>query len=307
MQSLVNPNSYDVEVIGRIADVPLPNIASSAVLAELSIGAFNPQRTDERVTEAVHTAEHAARSSGKYVKRLYADTKQFVQIKTLEMRARHVHRKMTMPWSDGGQRLLITSLLPEYVTGITEIEQQFWGVVTDIQENYDAIMRYVQYRMGNTFDATLYPSADNLPKYFKFHHARVPVPEVNDFDKVASSAQQIMRDEFAKHLEHIRNGIVEEVRENTKKVLQKMSERLDFSGENGDKKTFKNTLVDNVRDWHEKMGQFNNVVKLPDIDTLYGQVGGILADSNPEVLRVNADVRRSVKSRVDAILTKMDW
>lgn len=292
--------------VEKLNDLPLPSISSSAVLAELSISAYNPQRTDTRVTEAVHAAENAASSSGKYIKRLYADTKQFVQIKTLEMRARHFHKRMTMPWSDSGQRLLITPFIPQYVTGITEIEQQFWDVVKDIQENYDAILRHVQYRMGNTFDLSLYPTAESLPRQFRFHHARVPVPDTNDFDKVTSSAVAVMREEFEKHLRHIRGGIVDEMRDNTRKVLQKISERLDYDG-GDDKKLFKNTLIENARDWHKQVGAFNDVVKLPELGEMHRDMAHVLDGANPEVLRANSMLRREVKTKVDAILSKMDW
>ena len=287
-------------------DLPLPSLASGGVLAELSIGAYNPQRKDTRVTDAVHSAEGASSDSGQYVKRLFPGVKQFGEIKTLEMRARHLHKKKTVPFSDAGQRYLITLAMPSYVEGITGIEMQFWDVVQSIEDNYDAILREVAHRLGQTFDVSMYPSRERVKYQFKFHHARVPVPEANGFDKVGGDAVRIMREEFTKHMQHVQRGIVEEVTSNTRKVLQKMSERLNYDGEE-EKKVFKNTLVTNVRDWHTHMEQYNEVLQIEEVSTLTRQVSGVLEMANPEVLRQSSAVRKEVKQKVDAILRTMDW
>ena len=290
--------------IDEINKLPLPSMASGGVLAELSIGAYNPQRKDSRVTDNVHAAEGASSDSGQYVKRLFPGVRQFGEIKTIEMRARHLHKKKTVPFAE--QRYLVTPVMPVWIAGITGLERQFWDVVQDIEVNYDPILRDVAGRAGNTFDASLYPSRTEIARMFKFHYALVPVPEINGFDKVAGAAQQMMRDEFAKHMQHVQDSIVEEMTTNTRKVLTKMSERLDYD-EGDTKKTFKNTLVTNVQDWHSHMQQYNEVLKIDVVSSLTNQVGNVLTMANPEVLRQSSDVRRGVKQQVDAILKSMDW
>lgn len=290
--------------IDEINKLPLPSMASGGVLAELSIGAYNPQRKDSRVTDNVHAAEGASSDSGQYVKRLFPGVRQFGEIKTIEMRARHLHKKKTVPFAE--QRYLVTPVMPVWIAGITGLKRQFLDVVQDIEANYDPILRDVAGRAGNTFDASLYPSRTEIARMFKFHYALVPVPEINGFDKVAGAAQQMMRDEFAKHMQHVQDGIVEEMTTNTRKVLTKMSERLDYD-EGDTKKTFKNTLVTNVQDWHSHMQQYNEVLKIDVVSSLTNQVGNVLTMANPEVLRQSSDVRRGVKQQVDAILKSMDW
>jgi len=299
--------SDNSDELGMVLDsLPLPSISASAVLAELSIGSYNPQRKDHRVTDTVNTVEGASSDTGQYTKRLFPGIKLFTQVKTLEMRARAVHRELTMPWSDNGQRILVTPIIPEYVFGISAVRNDFWATVLDIQNNYDAIMLEVQHKMGALFDPSLYPSRLDIVKQFKFHEARVPVPETNDFDRIAGSAQAVMREEFERHLRHVREGIVVEMTTNTRKVLEKMSERLDYEG-GDDKKGFKNTLVTNVSDWHDKLGKFNEVVKLPEMEKMHRQIGDVLDNITPEVLRVSSEVRGDVKRKVDSILKTLDW
>ena len=292
--------------IDHLNDLPLPSLSSGGLLAELSIGAYNPQRKDSRITDEVHNAEGASSDSGQYVKRLFPGVKQFGEIKTLEMRARHAHKKLTVPFSDAGQRYLITPAMPKYVETITGLKQQFWEVVEEIRDNYDSILQDVERRHGGTFDSSQYPSKDYITRMFKFHHALVPVPEMNGFDKVGGDAVRILREEFAKHLQHVQSGIVEELETNTRKVLIKMSERLDYD-DREDKKIFKDTLVTNVRDWHTHMAQYNEVLNIDTVSTLTRQVGHVLEMANPEVLRHSSEVRREVKTKVDAILKSMDW
>jgi hypothetical protein len=301
--NMTDTNSMNLD---HLNDIPLPSLSSGGVLAELSIGAYNPQRKDSRITDEVHNAEGASSDSGQYVKRLFPGVKQFGEIKTLEMRARHAHKKLTVPFSDAGQRYLITPVIPKYVETITGLKQQFRGVVEEIRDNYDYILADVQQRHGGTFDIRQYPSKDGIARMFKFHHALVPVPEANGFDKVGGDAVRIMREEFTKHLQHVQQGIVEELETNTRKVLVKMSERLDYD-DREDKKIFKDTLVTNVRDWHTHMAQYNEVLNIDTVSSLTRQVGHVLEMANPEVLRHSSDVRREVKTKVDAILASMDW
>jgi len=293
--------------IQDIQDIPLPSIGSAAVLAELSIGAWNPTRLDRRVTAEVHAHEGVSSEGGKYVKSLFPGVPQFGRIKALELRARAVHKDHTMAWGDSGQRLLVTGLIPEYETALGVVEQEFWAQVQDIEGNYPTILQHCQAKLGATFDLSLYPKQQHVAQQFKFRAARVPVPEVGDFRcKMGEDAVRIMKEEFKKHLRNIQETIVQDVRTSTKDVLQKMSDRLAFDGED-DKKIFRNSLVTNVTDWTARMGAFNDAVKSDEIGALQHRVEAVMAVVNPELLRVNADVRKEVKGKVDAILSSMQW
>jgi len=283
--------------------IDVPSMASGGVLAELSIGAWNPQRLDRTVTNEVHVSKGTTAEAGKWMKPLFPGVPQFTQIKTVEMRARAYHRLNTVAFGDRGQ-YLVTPLIPEYVAGITMIEQEFWGVVESIQQDFPRIMLAAQTRLGPTFDLSQYPVQEDVPKQFRFHHVRIPCPQVNDYDRIAGIGIAVMREEFERHMTYIQKGMVDDFAAGTKKVLAAMSERLDFGGDE-DKKTFRNSLVDNVRDWSGRMEKFNAALNLPEVAVMHRDVGTVLELANPEVLRGSAEVRKQVKSRVDSILSKM--
>ena len=283
--------------------IDVPSMASGGVLAELSIGAWNPQRLDRTVTDEVHVSKGTTAEAGKWMKPLFPGVPQFTQIKTIEMRARAYHRLNTVSFGDRGQ-YLVTPLIPEYVAGITMIEQEFWGVVESIQQDYPRIMLAAQTRLATTFDLSQYPTQEDVPKQFRFHHVRIPCPQVNDYDRIAGIGIAVMREEFERHMTHIQKGMVDDFAAGTRKVLAAMSERLDFGGEE-DKKTFRNSLVDNVREWGGRMEKFNAALNLPEVAVMHQDVSTVLELANPEVLRGSAEVRKQVKSRVDSILSKM--
>ena len=283
--------------------IDVPSMASGGVLAELSIGAWNPQRLDRTVTDEVHVSKGTTAEAGKWMKPLFPGVPQFTQIKTIEMRARAYHRLNTVSFGDRGQ-YLVTPLIPEYVAGITMIEQEFWGVVESIQQDYPRIMLAAQTRLAATFDLSQYPTQEDVPKQFRFHHVRIPCPQVNDYDRIAGIGIAVMREEFERHMTHIQKGMVDDFAAGTRKVLAAMSERLDFGGEE-DKKTFRNSLVDNVREWGGRMEKFNAALNLPEVAVMHQDVSTVLELANPEVLRGSAEVRKQVKSRVDSILSKM--
>jgi hypothetical protein len=287
-----------------IDSIPLPTVSSQAVLAELSIGAWNPTRIDREITDEIHAVKNVQSSDGgKYTKLLFPGVPQFAKCKAIEIRARAFHKRMTMPFSDAGQRLLVTRMIPEYVTGITEIEQDFWGQVQDIQTHYASILAHCQSALQGTFDPQQYPTADQIPTQFKFRHARIPVPQANDFDRIASDAQGIMREEFEKHMAIVERDIIHDIAVTSRDVLTKMSERL--AGD--DKKIFRDSLVTNVKEWADRLGKFNGVVQSADVTRLHGQINDVLVQANPDALRENDELRRDVKGKVDAILSSMNW
>lgn len=293
-----------IEMSAQMAGLEVPSMASGGVLAELSIGAWNPQRLDRTVTDEVHVSKGTTAEAGKWMKPLFPGVPQFTQIKTLEMRARAYHRQNTVSFGDSGQRWLVTPLIPDYVAGITMVEQEFWGVVESIQQDYPRIMLAAQTRLAATFDLSQYPIQEDVPKQFRFHHVRIPCPQANDYDRIAGVGNAVMREEFERHMQHVQKGMVDDFAAGTRKVLVAMSERLDFGGDE-DKKTFRNSLVDNVRDWSGRMEKFNAALNLPEVAVMHRDVSTVLELANPEVLRGSAEVRRQVKSRVDGILSKM--
>lgn len=284
--------------------IDIPSMSSGGLLAELSIGAWNPQRLDRTVTDEVHVSKGTTAEAGKWMKPLFPGVPQFTQIKTIEMRARAYHRQNTVSFGDSGQRWLVTPLIPDYVAGITMVEQEFWRVVESIQQDYPRIMLAAQTRLAGTFDLSQYPIQEDVPKQFRFHHVRIPCPQVNDYDRIAGIGNAVMREEFERHMAHIQQGMVDDFAAGTRKVLAAMSERLDFGGDE-DKKTFRNSLVDNVRDWSGRMEKFNAALNLPEVEAMHRDVSTVLELANPEVLRGSAEVRKQVKSRVDSILSKM--
>ena len=48
----------------------------------------------------------------------------------------HIHYKLTMPWSDLGQRLLATAMLPDYQLLMSEAEVEFWRLVKEFMKVY---------------------------------------------------------------------------------------------------------------------------------------------------------------------------
>jgi hypothetical protein len=86
--------------------IDVPSMASGGVLAELSIGAWNPQRLDRTVTDEVHVSKGTTAEAGKWMKPLFPGVPQFTQIKTIEMRARAYHRLNTVSFGDRGQYLV---------------------------------------------------------------------------------------------------------------------------------------------------------------------------------------------------------
>ena len=90
------------------------NIASSAMLVELSIRSWTARKLDKRVSSEVDTAKGTKTRVINANKNLLAGTGVLDTIVKYAANARAWHNAQTLPWSDNGSRLLPVSNFVNY-------------------------------------------------------------------------------------------------------------------------------------------------------------------------------------------------
>ena len=281
-------------------------ISNSSVLVELNISVWTANKLDRGATAKVTADNNATSSAAKVHKNLMEGTHLRNDIAALATAARAWHLARTLPWSDGGQRMLPTSLFLDYKQELNNYHARFDQMVDDFVQHYPALVQTAQNYLGTLFDPSDYPSADEVRSKFGFRLTFSPVPEAGDFRLDVSSAELTelatqYEDSFTRRLADAMRDPWERLR----KTLVAMTEKLTDTGSD-EKRRYHDSLVDNIKDMCGLLTHLN-VTRDQKLEDARREVESMLADTSIDLIRESAMVRAETKSKVDAILKQFDW
>lgn len=282
------------------------SISSSAVLVALNISCWPATKLDREITDQVTTNANANARAGRFMKDLFAGTS---LRKDIEKKAAHIrayHLKMTLPWADKGDRLLTTALFMEYKQWLNREEREFNQLCDNFYAAYPQLLIDAPAQLGTMYRADDYPTLDEVKGRFAFRYKITPLPDSGDFrldvpmEELASLRSEYERDYTARLEEAMR-----EPWERLHKLLQATSDKLtEVEGE--EKKRYHETLITNAQELCGLLTKLN-VTQDPKLEEARRQLELTMLGADIEAVRESPEVRSSIKSKVDDILSKFDW
>ena len=118
-------------------------------------------------------------------------------------------------------------------------------------------------------------------------------------------AQEELRKQYATHYANQYQSAMGDVWERTYDALKKMSERLDYT-DSDNKKIFRDSLVDNVRDMLGLLSKFN-ITGDQRMENMRVRLEDAMLGVSPDALRDDDSFRLETKTKVDAIINSMNW
>ena len=295
------PNSYST-----LAPAPsVPSIASSAMLVDLSISHWTGRKKDKRASADVTDQNNADKGVASVNKKLLGDCAELDAILKFVGNLRNqIHYSMTMPWSDTGMRLVPTSAYFKYHQRMTEARAEFERLVEIFLAAYDWAISQAQARLGALFNRDEYPTIDELRRKFAFRLSYIPLPDAGDFRvDIGNDAMQQVQSHYQEYYQRQLTNAMNDVWHRTYKALSAMSERLDYAGAD-DKKTFRNSLVDNVLEMVDLL-DVCNVTGDTQMTALRNKLDNALAGITPEALREDDHLRAETKRTVDEVIAAL--
>jgi hypothetical protein len=288
--------------------VSAPSIASSAMFAELSIGNWTARKLDKAATKQTTDANGASADAGAFHKKLLSSPELDAVQKHIAYSRQTVHYRLTMPWSDLGLRLLPTAMFADYYKEITAAETEFWRLVHDFLQAYTWSQAQAQARLGNLFSSDDYPSVEIVAAKFRFRHSQTPIPDAGDFRlDIGAQAQAALQQQYSDFYTEQVNNAMGDVWQRTYDTLARVSERLDYTGgDSKDKKIFRDSLVENVREMLGLLTKFN-VTDDQRMENMRVRLEDAMLGVSADALREDDSFRADTKTKVDAILKSMNW
>lgn len=282
-------------------------IETSAMLVELSISCWTARKLDKRVSQEVDATNGTRSRAGNYNKNLLAGTQKLDNIVRFAANARAWHNANTLPWSDNGLRLLpVENFLP-YKQRLGDWEQEYNTLVQDFLTSYPSLVDAAAFQLGNLFDRTEYPEADDIAGKFRFRYMFSPVPTAGDWRiSVGQQARDELEVQCNNAIQERVQGAMKEAWSRLHECLSKVSERLEDSNEKGERKVFRDSLVENA---HELIDMLKvlNVTKDPELERARTMMAQTFSGLDAKDLRDSDATRRGIKIEVDSILSKFNF
>lgn len=270
-----------------------------SMLVELTIRQWTARKHDKKVSQEVDQG-HGAKNAGRYNKQLIAkDALEPIAKKAAAIRAFHYTR--TLPWGNNGQRLLPAKFFMDYRNELIKHRDEFSRLVDTFMGGYPLLVNDARIRLGSLYDPAEYPPASEVRRSFGVEFDIFPVPTAGDFRVEVANEE---RAEIAAQIE----AATQERQANATKacyvrvrdVLQRMKQQC-VAG----KTRITDSLVEDARDLTGMLDDLN-IAGDPELTRLNAEIRrDLLVDVDD--LRRSPKTRQAVGDRASQLLESMNW
>jgi hypothetical protein len=275
-------------------------IGSNAMLVDLNISMWTGRKMDKKVSEEIDATKSTKARAGNYHKKLLAGSDKLEKVQKIATAVRTWNYQQTLPWSDGGSRLLPMKSFFDYKATLGNYEAQYTQAVDDFLVEYPQLVSSSAFTLGDLFDRGEYPDVEELRNKFRFKYVFCPVPDAGDFRiDVEEQAKNELQQQYKDYYNEKLNSAMKDAWDRLHETLTHLSERMDYSDEN--KKKFWDSTITNATDLCGLLTSLN-ITNDPKLESARQQLERALSGVVASDIRESEAVRSSVKSKVDQIL-----
>ena len=277
-------------------------LSRKAVLVAVNISQWTARKLDRKVTDETNERYHAADDAGRFNKLLIA-ADHLEEMTKLVSQARALHYSMTHPWADKGPRILPNKLFSKFSDEFRVLKRDFHAAADRFAAVYPALIEERKSKLNGMFNEADYPPAQEIRSKFKLDLQVLPFPDVDDFrsdlddDTVAEIKAQLTTTTA-----NVLNNAVKTTVERIVKHVGHMATKLaEFDPEDRTKNTFRDSLVENVRELAELLPALN-ITDDPKLNEIAVRIKRELCVEDAKDLRDNDLAREAVAKSADEIV-----
>lgn len=276
-------------------------IGSNAMLVDLNISMWTGRKMDKKVSEEIDVSKSTKARAGNYNKKLLAGSDKLEKVQKIATAVRTWNYQHTLPWSDGGSRLLPMKSFFDYKATLGNYEQQYNDAVEDFLTEYPQLVSSSAFTLGALFDRGEYPDVEDLRSKFRFKYVFCPVPDAGDFRiDVEEQAKNELQQQYKEYYDGKLADAMKDAWDRLHETLTHLSDRMDYTDEN--KKKFWDSTITNASDLCGLLTSLN-VTNDPKLEDMRKKLEKALNGVDASDIRESEAIRTSVKSKVDDILS----
>ena len=156
-------------------------LADKAMLVAIHVSLWGARKFDRQVSDEVAQSHEASSKAGRYNKHLLAEAEKLEELRTLAGQVRLWFYKITLPWSDDGNRLLPSASYFEFTKQFSEFKVAFEQLVREFIDAYPGYRENARPILGGLHRDSDYPEIEELLAKFDLRMEILPVPCGEDF------------------------------------------------------------------------------------------------------------------------------
>jgi hypothetical protein len=259
------------------------------------------RKMDKKVSEEIDVSKSTKARAGNYNKKLLAGSDKLEKVQKIATAVRTWNYQHTLPWSDGGSRLLPMKSFFDYKATLGNYEQQYNDAVEDFLTEYPQLVSSSAFTLGALFDRGEYPDVEDLRSKFRFKYVFCPVPDAGDFRiDVEEQAKNELQQQYKEYYDGKLADAMKDAWDRLHETLTHLSDRMDYTDEN--KKKFWDSTITNASDLCGLLTSLN-VTNDPKLEDMRKKLEKALNGVDASDIRESEAIRTSVKSKVDDILS----
>lgn len=281
-------------------------IANSSMLVNITMSVWTGRKLDKQVSAEVDVAKSTKTRAGNYHKNLFAGVDELAAVGRVSGKIRNWFHEQTMPWSDGGDRLLTMANFKDFKGQLKVSDAEFKDTVRIFCVKYPTLISAQAFTMGGLFDRSEYPDVDDIANKFDLRYTFSPVPEVGDWRVDANAEDKKELDEqYQKSYNDRISSTTRDLWDRLHGVLTHMADRLADNTE-GERKIFRDSLLEAPVKLCELLTKLN-VTNDPKLEAARKSLESAICNLDIKDLRESQGARLEVRTQVDDILKRFDF
>ena len=290
-------------------------IQNASMLIDLNISTWTGRKLDKKVSEEIDEAKGTKVKAGNYNKQLLAGAKKLEEVQKIVGQIRLWHYEQTLPWSDGGSRLLPMKNFFDYKNTLSMLEQKFNDAVLDFLKEYPQLVSNSAFALGALFAREEYPDVSDIERKFKFRYAFMPLPEVGDFrvdcgehvkKELESQYEEFYNNKLKDAMTDIWTRLHETLAHMSDKLADAETPRVTKKGDAIRTKIFRDSMIENATELCGLLTKLN-VTNDTQLEVARQKLEKAINGVDAATLRDSDEVRLSVKKQVDDILSAFNF
>lgn len=226
----------------------LNNLKEKALLVKVTRHMWSGNVSDDVTANEILTQKEGEAGNGKFT--IFVIPKSELRpIANAGWACRAILYRYSLPWSDGGSRILPIESYLDFVGELNKSIDNFNKVVKEFLAHYPELVERTQakVRLGTLSDRIRFPSVDELRSSFRISTEMLPIPESSDFRaEIDDSDLKKIRKNMDSSIEECAKTALRELWNNLLEKVESLYERLDKDGSvNVQLKSLK-TVVDSI-------------------------------------------------------------
>lgn len=277
----------------------MASIKEKAMLVSLTVSVWTNSAWDGDVVAGIAKRTGTATDVHTYRKNLIKP-EALAPIKARALALKVYWRSCTLPWDNGGTRILPSVKWKEFTEGMRNLRNDYDKTVADFCRQYPKMKAEARQRLKSLFNESDFPSTEGIKSKFGVDLEFLPVPDGGDFrvaisDEEKSILEASVRRQVEQHTKQAMCALVEKLQD----TVQFMAERMKEADP-----AIRASLVTNIKEVCAEVDSFN-LAGDKRIDDFKKQSEALIKGINIEALKSDKKARKEVATKADELLAKM--